>query len=75
MDRIAQHRQEQQYRRELDEPVMVETDIGAVLEPTRPSKPCDTPIRPGSWYAGQAFKNGTEDDYIDQMKNRYGGEW
>jgi hypothetical protein len=31
--------------------------------------------RPGSHYAAAAFKAGREDDYIDAMKSRYGGEW
>ena len=31
--------------------------------------------RPGSHYAAAAFKAGREDDYIDAMNGRYGGEW
>lgn len=31
--------------------------------------------RPGSHYAAAAFKAGREDDYIDAMNSRYGGEW
>jgi len=32
-------------------------------------------IRPGSVPARAAFKAGLEDEYIDRMKARYGGEW
>lgn len=31
--------------------------------------------RPGSHYAAAAYKAGREDDYIDAMNSRYGGEW
>ena len=31
--------------------------------------------KPGSHYAAAAFKAGREDDYIDAMNSRYGGEW
>ena len=31
--------------------------------------------RPGSHYAAAAFKAGREDDYIDAMASRFGGEW
>ena len=31
--------------------------------------------RPGSHYAAAAFKSGREDDYIDAMASRFGGEW
>lgn len=30
---------------------------------------------PGSAAARAAFRNGREDEYIDGMKARYGGEW
>jgi len=32
-------------------------------------------VRPGSVAARAAFKAGREDEYIDRMKARYGGEW
>ena len=32
-------------------------------------------VRPGTHYAEAAFKAGREDEYIDRMKSRYGGEW
>lgn len=50
-----------------------ETDIGKVLE-QQPKKP-PVIVRPGNYYARQAMKDGNEDEYIDRMKARYGGEW
>lgn len=41
----------------------------------RPLPECTVPVRPGSWYARQAFKEGCEDEYSNMMKARYGGEW
>jgi hypothetical protein len=32
-------------------------------------------VRPGSDAARAAFKAGREEEYIDRMKARYGGEW
>jgi hypothetical protein len=32
-------------------------------------------IKPGNGAAAAAFKAGREDEYIDRMRNRYGGEW
>lgn len=63
------------YRRRLktqsafDEPVTVETDLGKLLEQP------DIVIKPGNVHARNAFKQGREDEYIDRMRNRYGGEW
>ncbi len=31
--------------------------------------------RPGSHWAAAASRQGREDEYIDAMRNRYGGEW
>jgi hypothetical protein len=31
--------------------------------------------RPGSHYAAAAYKAGREDEYIDAMNGRFGGEW
>ena len=31
--------------------------------------------RPGSQHAAAAYKAGREDEYIDAMNSRYGGEW
>ena len=32
-------------------------------------------VKPGSVAARDAFKAGREDEYIDRMRNRFGGEW
>jgi len=54
------------------EPLMVETDIGKVLEePARPP----LVIKPGRMNASRAFRAGREDEYSDRMRSRYGGEW
>jgi hypothetical protein len=44
------------------------------VEPAADAKP-QISARPGSHYAAAAFKTGGEDDYIDAMNSRYGGEW
>jgi hypothetical protein len=31
--------------------------------------------RPGSHHAAAAFKVGQEDEYINRMSSRYGGDW
>ena len=41
-------------------------------EPTQPQ--CNA-VKPGNFYAGQAYKNGCEDDYINKMRERFGEEW
>jgi hypothetical protein len=53
------------------EPLMVETDIGKVLDEQRPP----LVIKPGNQHARAAFRAGREDEYIDRMRSRYGGEW
>jgi len=47
------------------------------LEPCRIPPECRTPIviKPGSQHASAAFKAGAEDEYIDRMRGRFGGEW
>jgi len=47
------------------------------LEPCRitPEGRGDIVIAPGNQHAQAAFKAGREDEYIDRMKSRYGGEW
>ena len=47
------------------------------LEPCRIPPECrsDIVIAPGNQHAQAAFKEGREDEYIDRMKSRYGGEW
>jgi hypothetical protein len=71
--------------RELDcdwyggpEPARVVT-LRSLLErmttpPARPLPPSPT-IKPGNLHAREAYKRGAEDEYIDGMQNRYGGEW
>ena len=36
-------------------------------------KPVFVPVRPG--FAAEAAKAGCEDEWIDAMKSRYGGQW
>jgi hypothetical protein len=54
------------------DPLMVETDVGKVLEePARES----LVIKPGRMNASRAFRRGREDEYSDRMRSKYGGEW
>jgi hypothetical protein len=59
-------------REDQADPLMVETDIGKVLD-----EPARSPlvVKPGNQHAQAAFKAGREDEYIDRMRSRYGGEW
>jgi hypothetical protein len=59
-------------REDQAEPLMVETDMAKVLE-----EPVRTPlvVKPGNQHAQAAFKAGREDEYIDRMRSRYGGEY
>ena len=45
------------------------------FEPCRIPPECRTPVRPGSHNAMAAFAAGCEDEWIELMKARYGGEW
>ena len=47
------------------------------IEPCRVPPECRTDIvtKPGSQHAAAAHKAGREDEYIDAMNSRYGGEW
>jgi hypothetical protein len=47
------------------------------LEPCRIPPECriDLTVKPGSQHAQAAFKEGREDQYIDAMQGRYGGDW
>lgn len=49
----------------------ITTGLGSPVEPL----PGSDGIRPGNDAAGAAFKAGREDEYIDRMKARYGGNW
>lgn len=54
------------------EPLMVETDIGSVLD--GPAVP-PLVIKPGNVNARAAYRAGREDEYSDRMRSRFGGEW
>jgi len=41
--------------------------------PAAEARPCPVPVKPG--YGQAAFKAGCEDEWIDRMQSRYGGEW
>lgn len=59
-------------REDQAEPLMVETDLGKVLEePARPP----LVIKPGRMNASRAFRAGREDEYSDRMRSKFGGEW
>jgi hypothetical protein len=47
------------------------------LEPCRitPEGRGDIVIKPGNQHAQAAFKAGREDEYIDRMRSKFGGEW
>jgi hypothetical protein len=47
------------------------------IEPCRIPPECrtDIVIVPGNQHAQAAFKAGREDEYIDRMKSKYGGEY
>jgi hypothetical protein len=47
------------------------------LEPCRIPPECRTDIvvKPGNQHAQAAFKAGREDEYIDRMQGRYGGDY
>jgi hypothetical protein len=47
------------------------------IEPCRIPPECrtDIVIAPGSQHAQAAFKEGREDEYVDTMQGRYGGDW
>lgn len=43
--------------------------------PADEARPCPVPVRPGIHNAAAAYRNGCEDEWIDRMNARYGGEW
>lgn len=43
------------------------------LPPVVEARPCHVPVRPG--YGQAAYRAGCEDEWIDRMASRYGGEW
>lgn len=66
----------EEYHRRLDaeaaDRASFEPDLGKVLD--QPKTPLVI-VKPGNFYARLAFKNGNEDEYINRMRARYGGEW
>lgn len=64
---VAKHR--------AQEAQLFETDLGEVLEPKQEARPCPAPVRPGANNAAAARRLGCEDEWIDRMSGRYGGEW
>ena len=56
---------------------MVDTDReaeDAEQAPAGEARPCDVPVRPGSQNYAAASKRGQEDEWIDSMASRYGGD-
>lgn len=54
---------------------LIEDDNLASIEPCRVPTPCTVPILPGSQHAAAATEEGSEDEYANRMKAKYGGEW
>jgi hypothetical protein len=53
---------------------------GTRITSNYPTEEAETPlggdgIKPGNQAAAAAFRLGREDEYIDRMRSRYGGEW
>lgn len=44
-------------------------------EPEPQARPCPAPVRPGWHNAAAARRLGCEDEWIDRINARYGGEW
>lgn len=62
-----------QHLAELEEDQFERTFVP--MEPCRVPPECRTPIKPGSHFAAAAERDGSEDEYANRMKARYGGEW
>lgn len=43
--------------------------------PDGEARQCQAPVRPGSHNAAAARRYGCEDEWIDRMNAKYGGEW
>jgi hypothetical protein len=50
-------------------------ELFAKYAASRKRLPDPTPIKPGSDNASTAYRAGVEDEYIDRMETRHGGEW
>lgn len=55
--------------------ILEDENMASIWEPYPVPPACRTPIKPGNYFASAAFKDGSEDEYANQMKARYGGEW
>jgi hypothetical protein len=62
-DAVSKHR--------LEEATPVADD--ADQTPAAPARPCHVPVLPG--YGQHAYRTGCEDEWIDRMAARYGGDW
>jgi hypothetical protein len=74
----ARRRREEEKNRLLAEQQEEQDRLDLVpLEPCRIPPECriDLVVKPGSQHAQAAFKAGMEDEYIDRMKGRYGGDY
>jgi len=45
------------------------------IEPCRVSPRLDFEAKPGGHNADRAYRNGSEDEYSNELNARYGGEW
>lgn len=74
----ARRRREEEKNRLIAEQQEEEDRLNLVpLEPCRIPPECrsDLTVKPGSQHAQAAFKEGREDEYINAMRGRFGGEW
>ena len=55
--------------------IIEDDNMASICEPCRVPPECRTPIKPGSHFAAAAYRDGSEDEYANRMKARYGGEW
>lgn len=58
-------------RHRADEAATTTPDAEAT--PEGAARPCTVPVRPG--YGQAAYRSGCEDEWIDRMNARYGGDW
>jgi hypothetical protein len=58
-------------RHRADEAKPIGDEVDAT--PAGESRPCPVPVCPG--YGQAAYRAGCEDEWIDRMAAKYGGEW
>jgi hypothetical protein len=63
------------YRREIERQDACDAIRPDGGQPDAEARPCPAPVRPGMHNANAARRLGCEDEWVDRMKNRYGGEW